>query len=312
VKPRIHMRDGSPRIAAVAACLISTGTAQAAMPAAAEGQTTAGVSMAGAGQHRELRYGDPVLLSGRVASGTRGAPVRLEYAPHEQGWRAVARTRTGADGSYRFSLRAQQSGAYRAVADGGPASGPHRVTVVARLAGRAGRHVRRGSRVGVRGVLEPGLAGRTVRLQLRRGRAWKTVGRARTGPGGRFRAAWRAKRPGQFRLRVKFQGDRMNGAVSRTLRGRVYVYRPAHASWYGPGFYGSRTGCGRTLRAGTLGVAHRRLPCGTRVTFRYGRRSVTVPVIDRGPFSGSREWDLTGAAKRRLGFPSTGTVWATK
>jgi rare lipoprotein A (peptidoglycan hydrolase) len=59
-------------------------------------------------------------------------------------------------------------------------------------------------------------------------------------------------------------------------------------------------------------VAHKRLPCGTRVTFRHGGRSVTVPVIDRGPFAAGREWDLTSATKRRLGFPDTGTVWATR
>jgi rare lipoprotein A (peptidoglycan hydrolase) len=35
-------------------------------------------------------------------------------------------------------------------------------------------------------------------------------------------------------------------------------------------------------------------------------------VIDRGPYVGGRDWDLTGATKTRLGFPSTGTVWATR
>jgi len=39
---------------------------------------------------------------------------------------------------------------------------------------------------------------------------------------------------------------------------------------------------------------------------------VTVPVIDRGPYAGNREWDLTAATKRSLGFPSTGVVWATR
>ena len=59
-------------------------------------------------------------------------------------------------------------------------------------------------------------------------------------------------------------------------------------------------------------MAHKRLPCGTRVTFRYRGRSVTVRVIDRGPYVGGREWDLTAATKARLGFGSTGTVWSTK
>jgi rare lipoprotein A len=35
-------------------------------------------------------------------------------------------------------------------------------------------------------------------------------------------------------------------------------------------------------------------------------------VIDRGPYVGAREWDLTAATKRRLRFGSTGTVWATR
>jgi rare lipoprotein A len=35
-------------------------------------------------------------------------------------------------------------------------------------------------------------------------------------------------------------------------------------------------------------------------------------VIDRGPYVAGREWDLTGATKRALGFPSTGTVWTTR
>ena len=56
-------------------------------------------------------------------------------------------------------------------------------------------------------------------------------------------------------------------------------------------------------------MAHKSLPCGTKVTIRYHGRSVTVPVIDRGPYAGNREWDLTAATKSRIGFGSTGTVW---
>ena len=99
------------------------------------------------------------------------------------------------------------------------------------------------------------------------------------------------------------------GAVDKT---RLFVYRPGQASYYGPGFYGNRTACGQTLTPGTLGVANRWLPCGTRVTFRYHGRTVTVPVIDRGPYHGSRIWDLTYATKRKLGFGSTGVVWSTR
>ena len=87
---------------------------------------------------------------------------------------------------------------------------------------------------------------------------------------------------------------------------------PALASWYGPGLYGGHLACGGTLGPGTLGVANKSLPCGTRVTLRYHGREVTVPVIDRGPYVGGREWDLTGATARRLGFDGVGVVWSTK
>jgi rare lipoprotein A len=90
------------------------------------------------------------------------------------------------------------------------------------------------------------------------------------------------------------------------------VYRRASVSWYGPGLFGSRLACGGTLSAGTVGVAHKSLPCGSRVTLRYRGRTVRVPVVDRGPFVGGREYDLTAATAQRLGFHATGTVWTTR
>lgn len=78
---------------------------------------------------------------------------------------------------------------------------------------------------------------------------------------------------------------------------------PVQASWFGPGLYGNRTACGQELTTSLLGVAHRTLPCGTVVTLRYGDRSVDVPVVDRGPFNYSREFDLTFATKTALGCP---------
>jgi rare lipoprotein A (peptidoglycan hydrolase) len=65
-------------------------------------------------------------------------------------------------------------------------------------------------------------------------------------------------------------------------------------SWYGPNFYGKRTACGLALTKELKGVAHRSLPCGTLVEFRYGGRHIVVPVVDRGPYVSGRTWDLTG------------------
>ena len=46
----------------------------------------------------------------------------------------------------------------------------------------------------------------------------------------------------------------------------------------------------------TVGVAHRTLPCGTRLEVYYGGRRVTLAVIDRGPYVTGVSWDLTAAA----------------
>jgi rare lipoprotein A (peptidoglycan hydrolase) len=82
--------------------------------------------------------------------------------------------------------------------------------------------------------------------------------------------------------------------------------RYAGASWYGPGLWGHSTACGAVLRPTTIGVAHKTLPCGTMVRFSYEGRSITAPVIDRGPYIKGRAWDLTAAASEALGFESVG------
>ena len=74
------------------------------------------------------------------------------------------------------------------------------------------------------------------------------------------------------------------------------------ASWYGPGFYGNRTACGQTYTPEMVGVAHRTLPCGTRVSITSpGGVTVVAAVIDRGPFVTGRSLDLSGALKLALG-----------
>jgi rare lipoprotein A (peptidoglycan hydrolase) len=75
--------------------------------------------------------------------------------------------------------------------------------------------------------------------------------------------------------------------------------------------YGLGLACGGVLGREQLGVAHKTAPCGTLITFTYAGRSLTVPVIDRGPYVAGREWDLTGATAAALGFPGLGRIeWA--
>ena len=82
------------------------------------------------------------------------------------------------------------------------------------------------------------------------------------------------------------------------------VYKKA--TWYGPGFWGNSTACGITLQPSTIGTAHKKLPCGTQVTFSHAGRSVTATVIDRGPYRKGYAWDLTKKTAKRLGFLDVG------
>jgi rare lipoprotein A (peptidoglycan hydrolase) len=80
------------------------------------------------------------------------------------------------------------------------------------------------------------------------------------------------------------------------------------ASYYGPGFYGNTTACGQTLTKKMVGVAHKKLPCGSRVVFAYKGRWARAKVIDRGPYIAGRTWDLTARLAKRLGTVSAGTA----
>jgi hypothetical protein len=180
----------------------------------------------------------------------------------------------------------------------------------ARLEVRARRlNVLVGERAELSGVLEEGEArapaGTPVTLERRAGRTWREVGRGRTGAQGRFSLSYVPREPGSGALRVAFPGDATAGAATRTV-GRLEAFRLAEASWYGGG---GSLACGGELTSATLGVANKTLPCGTLVTLRYGGRTIRVPVVDRGPYVEGREFDLTEATKRELGFVGTGEVW---
>jgi hypothetical protein len=89
------------------------------------------------------------------------------------------------------------------------------------------------------------------------------------------------------------------------------------ASWYGPGFFENRLPCWRWLEANglpiqflpdTWGVAHKTLPCGTMLVLTHGPNTITVPVVDRGPYIAGRELDLSPRIKAALGCTDLCTV----
>ena len=102
-----------------------------------------------------------------------------------------------------------------------------------------------------------------------------------------------------------------DGVVNRrTTRKLVRGMSKDLATWYGPGFWGNRTACGQTLKRKTVGVAHKQLPCGTKVTVRYKGRFLRTKVIDRGPYAHGASWDLTKRAAKKLRFKYTDKVRA--
>jgi rare lipoprotein A len=189
---------------------------------------------------------------------------------------------------------------------GAPVSRPKSPTPTKLTLDRPDLNMLEGHPAEIIGVLRPRMAGRVVSLQIRRGHGWSTLAHTFTGRSGRFTIRYRPERTGSERVRVRFAGDASDRPADR-YPGRLDVYRLAEASWYGGG---GSLACGGTLSSSTLGVANKTLPCGTVVLLRYRGRSLRVRVIDRGPYVAGREYDLTEATKRALGFGDLGEVWS--
>jgi rare lipoprotein A len=172
-------------------------------------------------------------------------------------------------------------------------------------------NVRSGKRATVFGRVAPAAPGLKVALQVRRGARWRGIEGDRTDAQGRYRLRQRLR--GTLSRKVRVRVRQAPGFLpARRHIGRLNVYRYAHASWYGPGLYGNRLGCGGTLSPGRVGVAHKSLPCGAKLALRHRGRTVRVRVIDRGPYVGGREYDLTEATARKLRFRGHGSILTTR
>jgi len=125
---------------------------------------------------------------------------------------------------------------------------------------------------------------------------------------GAFAISWRASRTGQLTLRVVSSDTASASSVTATPAVTLAVYAQVVATWYGPGFYGNRTACGERLTRSLVGLADRTLPCGTPVSLSYNGQTLTVPVIDRGPYANGAAIDLTHAAAQELGMTETSTI----
>jgi hypothetical protein len=271
-------------------------------------------------------FGKDETVTGTAPTANAGQTLLLEFArAGAANWQPLASTKVGSDGRFKFVASLRKSGALRALPSGS-ASGPRTAlggaagsaagtapssAVPVAVASKFTMHRRSidvlgGQAVDVRGRLLPGVSGRAVRLEGRSGGRWHPLGSARTGKRGGFEIRYRpgGGAVGGEQLRVRFAGDRVNTRSSGHA-GRVTVFRQSLASWYNDG---GSTACGFHA---SLGVANKVLPCGTKVTFRYGGSTVTAVVDDRGPYVGGREWDLNQNTAGALGFGGVGTVWST-
>jgi rare lipoprotein A len=166
----------------------------------------------------------------------------------------------------------------------------------------------------------PTAANGTVVIQRQdRTGTWILTASASADPTGAFSAQWHSDHAGMFAVRA-LAASQVNTAALATVSTSspvatlsaplLTVYRPAIATWYGPGFFGNTMACGHTLTKHTLGVANKTLPCGTQVALSFRGRTMTVPVVDRGPYANHAHWDLTQATARALAMTDTETIGA--
>ena len=263
----------------------------------------------------EVGYRGSAVVRGHMDDGTGNEEITLQK-DRSGSWNSIETQTVDDEGRVAFRLDGLTKTAdYRLMwksPDGEKviSEGRARIRVAARVVVEvARRHVMSGRKVRLQGWVLAESAGREVVLQQKVDGAWRFLAR-RPVNDGHFDYEFRVRSRGYRTVRAIFRGDDTNTA------GRdvdfVKVYSRSYATWYGPGLYGNRTACGRRLRRDTLGVAHRSLPCGTEVDILYEGRTISVPVIDRGPYSGSADYDLTEETAERLRFSGSDTIGTTR
>jgi len=138
--------------------------------------------------------------------------------------------------------------------------------------------------------------GRTrVSLERQSGNgSWAHIGAANSTSSGSYRVSWNVNVFGPVKLRVTAAGHA--GQPS----GTIMSFRRANATIFGGPSEYQAAACGGRIAKGTMGLAHKTLPCGTLVRVSYGQRSIVLPVIDRGPYRGGYTWDVTYDAAKYL------------
>jgi len=255
-----------------------------------------------------IQFGSTTVASGASIDVQPGSTVVVSL---EETNGTVTKLSTGSvdsRGRWSIAVRPAHSGLLRASAASlGTgvviASSGHRVKVLPAVRIKAIPRVAPGQLAAISGEVKPA-GNQSVKLYIGspRGRRLVASTRARRG---HFSARVRAS--GGVSVLYAAIGPGPGNEGGLVTAGRVMGLRPAGASWYG--LYGEGLACGGRLGVNQIGVAHKTLPCGTKVTIYYRGRTIVAPVIDRGPFIAGREFDLTGAAARALRFDGVDTIW---
>jgi hypothetical protein len=183
------------------------------------------------------------------------------------------------------------------------------------------------------GSAPSGDAGGTMEIETARpsGTKWTEVATGAIESGGAFSTAWAPATSAQVAIRAVIAPASTNALaraqdisgtgvpaayalaattpnLSSTSAVTIPIFRNAFATIFGPGLWGHRTACGQRLQETTLGVASRTLKCGTKIAVDFRGHELTVPVIDRGPFTSKANWDLTLATADALGVKVTSRI----
>lgn len=226
-----------------------------------------------------VRIGDAIRLKGKFPEANNAEVAILNRAAGDSGYKRVDSARTGAGGRWTARVKPRRTGEWRArlvtpaTADAlSGAAAPDsesnteriRVQSMTKVA-PAKRDVVAGKKVEIRGRVAP--AGQRDVLVEIGGQTKRT----RADKKGRFEVEWKAPGAGNYDVRATAKKNKY-ASGSKDSGGHVTAYRYAQASWYGPGLYGNRTACGQTLSPSTRGVANKSLPCGTKLSIRYGSK----------------------------------------
>jgi hypothetical protein len=167
-----------------------------------------------------VRYGVPSTVSGALSSKQVGIEVVLEYQPYpyDGKWIDTGTTKTGADGSYSFTVTPPTSTHYRVSTVEKPAVVSNEGALLVKWSvglGVSDKTPKKGSRVRFSGIVKPAYPNGIVYLQRKTAAGWKNVKQTTMTTGtveqSNYSMRLRVKRTGRYRTVVLGDKSRETG-----------------------------------------------------------------------------------------------------